>query len=61
MAYGKVRGIAKPLGDLPPRIYPLSTTTSPTKAAILTISFDFTAGDKIDPSLAQCLCDDFTK
>jgi hypothetical protein len=61
MAYGKVQGIPKALTNIPPRIYPLTTTTSPTKAAILTVLFDFTAGDKVDPALEQELCNDFTK
>jgi hypothetical protein len=61
MAYGKVRGVQKPLGDIPARIYPIPTNASPTRFAILTVPFDFNAGDEVDATLAQKLCDDFTK
>jgi hypothetical protein len=61
MAYGKVRSVPKPLGDLPARIYPIPTNASPTRFAILTVPFDFNAEDGVDATLAQKLCDDFTK
>lgn len=59
MAYGKVRGIAKPLGDIPARIYPVETNASESRAAILTVPFDFVAGDQLDNKLAEKLTDDF--
>jgi hypothetical protein len=61
MAYGKVRGVSKPLGDVPARIYPIPPNASPTRSAILTVPFDFNSGDEVDATLAQKLCDDFTK
>ncbi|KAF2643767.1 hypothetical protein P280DRAFT_216219 [Massarina eburnea CBS 473.64] len=59
MAYGKVRGIVKPIGDIPARIYPIASNPSDAKAAILTVHFDFPAGDEVDSDLSQKLCDDF--
>ncbi|KAF2682134.1 hypothetical protein K458DRAFT_342498 [Lentithecium fluviatile CBS 122367] len=59
MAYGKVRGIAKPLGDIPARIYPIQTNSSETRAGILTMPFDFAAGDEVATDLVQKLYKDF--
>jgi hypothetical protein len=61
MAYGKVRGIAKPIGDIPARIYTVETNASDARAAILTVHWDFVAGDEVDTDLAQRLCDDFNE
>jgi len=61
MAYGKVRGIVKPLGEVPARIYPIETNASEARAAILTMPFDFAAGDELDAKLAKRLHDDFNK
>lgn len=61
MAYGKVRGIAKPLSDIPARIYPIESNRSENRAAILTIHFDFVIGDELDLDLAKKLWNDFTK
>lgn len=61
MAYGKVRGITKPLGDLPARIYPIGSNASEAKAAILTIPFDFAAGEELDEGLARQLWKDFNE
>ncbi|PVI00896.1 hypothetical protein DM02DRAFT_372425 [Periconia macrospinosa] len=60
-AYGKVRGLAKPIGSLPARIYPIQTNASETKAAIITAPIDFAAGDTIDDELAQKLHTDFNE
>ena len=59
MAYGKVRGIEKPIGDIPARIYPIESNASETRSAVLTVHFDFSAGDEVDANWSQKLCDDF--
>lgn len=61
MAYGKVRGISKPLGDVPARIYPIESNASEERAAILTVPVDFNAGDELDASLVKKLHDDFNE
>lgn len=62
MAYGKVRGVTKPLSPLPLRIYALDPKhASEEKAAILTVPIDFTAGDEIGDNLVQPMCADFNK
>ena len=61
MAYGKVRGNPKPLGEIPARIYPIETNASKTRAAILTIPLDFDAGDELDADLVKKLHDDFNE
>ncbi|KAF2708601.1 hypothetical protein K504DRAFT_455567 [Pleomassaria siparia CBS 279.74] len=60
MAYGKVRGIEKPMGEIPARIYPVEKA-SETQSAILTVHLDFSAGDELDVDLAQKLHDDFNE
>jgi hypothetical protein len=61
MAYGAIRGASKPPGTMPARIYPLgpSRSTSASCAAILTVPFDFGAGDHLSPALEAQLCSDF--
>lgn len=61
MAYGKVRGIPKPLGDVPARIYPIESNASETRAAILTVPVDFNAGDSLDGELVKKLQEDFNE
>ncbi|KAF1948448.1 hypothetical protein CC80DRAFT_556331 [Byssothecium circinans] len=61
MAYGKVRGIAKPIGEIPARIYPIESNASNTRAAILTVHYDFTVGDELDAELSQKLFNDFNE
>lgn len=61
MAYGKVRGITKPLGDVPARLYPIESNASETRAAILTIPIDFNAGDELDANLVEKLQHDFNE
>jgi hypothetical protein len=61
MAYGKVRSIPKPLGDIPARIYPIESNASEARAAILTISIDFNAGDELDANLVTKLQHDFNE
>ncbi|KAL1608388.1 hypothetical protein SLS60_003329 [Paraconiothyrium brasiliense] len=61
MAYGKVRGISKPLGDIPARIFPFESNASEARAAILTIPVDFNAGDELDADLVKKLHDDFNE
>lgn len=61
MAYGKVRGIAKPIGDVPARIFPIESNTSDERAAVLTVPIDFSAGDELDANLVKRLHDDFNE
>jgi hypothetical protein len=61
MAYGKVRGISKPLGDIPARIYPIESNASEARAAILTVPVDFNAGDELDANLVKKLQHDFNE
>ncbi|KAF2446231.1 hypothetical protein P171DRAFT_519794 [Karstenula rhodostoma CBS 690.94] len=61
MTYGKVRGISKPLGDVPARIYPIESNASESRAAILTVPVDFNAGDELDANLVGKLQHDFNE
>ncbi|KAF1967023.1 hypothetical protein BU23DRAFT_516962 [Bimuria novae-zelandiae CBS 107.79] len=61
MAYGKVRNILKPLGDVPARIYPIEINATDARAAILTVPIDFNAGDELDAELVKKLHDDFNE
>ncbi|OAG05498.1 uncharacterized protein CC84DRAFT_1164015 [Paraphaeosphaeria sporulosa] len=61
MAYGKVRGISKLLGEIPARIYPIESNASESRAAILTVPVDFNAGDELDAKLVEKLHHDFNE
>ncbi|KAL5412104.1 hypothetical protein PMIN04_009987 [Paraphaeosphaeria minitans] len=61
MAYGKVRGISKPLGYVPARIYPIESNASESRAAILTVPVDFNTGDELDAKLVKALHHDFNE
>lgn len=61
MAYGKVRGIPKPIGEIPARIYAIEPQATDSRAAILTVPFDFAAGDAIDKALSERLRADFNE